>query len=732
MSRLSTTRRSPELSSEPSADKVEKQSGPAKWPAWWMLGLQLAALWCLGLVRPLFDVLDGDVSFFVARGNTSGDILIFAIGITFIPPLVLTLIELVVRAFSKPASRVVHLVFVGLLAAIVALQFVKGPFSTTFVAFALSLAIGALIAWAFWTKAGMRTFLSVITPAPFIFLALFIFASPLSDLIIPSAQGTSISGLGGSQTPVVIVIYDEMPAAALMNKNTSIDAERFPNFAKLSETSTWYKNDMTVSDGTWSAVPAVLTGIRPTPVSQQLTSYPQSVYTMLAASHRVKSIEALTPVCPPSICRPKPRDPTGKRLNSLLNDLTVVAGRVVLPQQLADKLPAIGSTDGDFADVAASGPKVSTLHKEDPKARFVASPPIRELAGAAFVNDNLRQIAKLQNGISGKGRPPLYVMHVLMPHVPWRFGPTGDQYLTDGGDAAGLADRDGGVWTKNKYMVDVGLQRFLIQAEYSDRVLGSVITRMKQAGIWDRALFIMTADHGVSFRPGGSRRPVTDENMPEIANTPLFVKLPGQKAGKVDLKLTRSLDIVPTIAQVTKTGEGLKFDGVPLSEEPTSTDVYVRNGRQEKFIHADFADVIRRRDQLAREWAALFPPGRDGLYRLGPNQELIGKQVASLPQTTTTASAQLDNSELYSRLQPGLGVKQIYLTGSISGANAGLPLAAAVNGTIAAVGQSVSTPRGIRVTIILPPQSLSGKSARVELFSVSGGQTLAPLGSAGG
>ena len=241
----------------------------------------------------------------------------------------------------------------------------------------------------------------------------------------------------------------------------------------------------------------------------------------------------------------------------------------------------------------------------------------------------------------------------------------------------------------------------------------------------------MTADHGVSFRPGGSRRPVTNENFPEIANTPLFVKLPGQTTGSVDLKLRRSIDIVPTIAQVTGAGKGLKFDGVPLSTEPTSTNVYVRNGRKEKFINAQFADVIRRRDELVREWNAIFPPGPQGLYRIGPNQNLIGKKVASLPKATTSASAKLDNSELYSRLQPGLGVKQIYLTGSIKGANAGLPLAAAVNGTVAAVGQSVSTPRGIRVTIILPPESLSGKSAKVQLFAVSGGNRLAPLGSAG-
>jgi predicted ABC-type exoprotein transport system permease subunit len=114
------------LSSEGAAAETAEPTEANKWPSWWVLGLQLAALWSLGLVRPLFDVLGTDEAFFVARGNTPGDILIFAIGLTFVPPLVLTIVELIVGAVSTRAARIVHLVFVALLAALLALQFVKG------------------------------------------------------------------------------------------------------------------------------------------------------------------------------------------------------------------------------------------------------------------------------------------------------------------------------------------------------------------------------------------------------------------------------------------------------------------------------------------------------------------------------------------------------------------------------------------------------------------------------
>ncbi|MSX10966.1 MAG: hypothetical protein F2811_00290, partial [Actinobacteria bacterium] len=225
-------------------EAAKPASTEAAWPAWWVLGLQLAALWVLGLVRPLFDVLGTDNAFFVARGNTPGDILIFAIGVTFIPPLVLTLIELIVRAASVKAARLVHLLFVALLTALIALQFVKGSFAGSTLTLIVALAIGALVALAFWKTAAVRSFMTVITPASFIFLALFIFASPVSDVIMPSSEGSGVSGASGksgNSTPVVLVIYDEFPVAMMMDKATNINADRFPAFADLGKTATWYK-----------------------------------------------------------------------------------------------------------------------------------------------------------------------------------------------------------------------------------------------------------------------------------------------------------------------------------------------------------------------------------------------------------------------------------------------------------------------------------------------------------
>ena len=41
--------------------------------------MHLAVLWAFAVAKPLFDILADSPDFFVARGNTSGDIVLFAI-----------------------------------------------------------------------------------------------------------------------------------------------------------------------------------------------------------------------------------------------------------------------------------------------------------------------------------------------------------------------------------------------------------------------------------------------------------------------------------------------------------------------------------------------------------------------------------------------------------------------------------------------------------------------------
>ena len=52
----------------------------------WLGGAHLAVLWALGFAQPLFEILSASPEFFVARGNTRGDIVALALGLVVVPP----------------------------------------------------------------------------------------------------------------------------------------------------------------------------------------------------------------------------------------------------------------------------------------------------------------------------------------------------------------------------------------------------------------------------------------------------------------------------------------------------------------------------------------------------------------------------------------------------------------------------------------------------------------------
>jgi hypothetical protein len=64
------------------------------------------------------------------------------------------------------------------------------------------------------------------------------------------------------------------------------------------------------------------------------------------------------------------------------------------------------------------------------------------------------------------------------------------------------------------------------------------------------------------------------------------------------------------------------------------------------------------------------------------------------------------------------------LRGTLSGVDAGTPLAAAVNGRIAAVGRSFSASDGMRFSLLVPPGRLRTGPNHVELFEVLGHRRL--------
>ena len=381
--------------------------------------LHLGALWALAFVQPLFGLLGGSAEFFVARGNTTFDIVFFALGYALVPPLAGAALVWAAGRIRRGLDRALQLVLVGLLAAALVLPPLGDALSGSVAADRASRwRSGAAFAVAYARAAVVRTFLTFLSPAPLVFLFFFLVVSPVSDLLSAGEASASVDGPARSSTPIVFVLFDELPVSTLTSDG-SIDAERFPNLARFAAGATWYRNATTVADSTPEAVPAQLTGELPEPGDLPTsTHHPRSLFTLFRRSHELAVVEPITDVCPARLC-PEARPPVRARLSALADDLTIVAEHLLLPDDLRDGLPAIdrgwlgfgSEAEGRFAGIEARGSRDKLLGKVIERLR---------------ADDATLGFARAEAALDRpSARPPLVFVHSSLPHGPSRYLPDG-------------------------------------------------------------------------------------------------------------------------------------------------------------------------------------------------------------------------------------------------------------------------------------------------------------------
>jgi hypothetical protein len=694
------------------------------YPSVLMMGVHLAALWALAYVQPLFDLLGNNAAFFVARDNTAGDIWIFTLGFTLGPPIVATLVLAIVNRFSRAAARGLHLVLMTVLVATLIAQLIKGVSASGAVLIPLSLLLGAAVALFYRRSNGLQSLVSILGVAPLAVLVLLLFFSPVNDIVFPSKETTTkaatVASGAAPTTPVVLMIFDELPAMSLMKKDMTVDAQRYPNFAKLAKTSTWYRNATSVSDGTYVAVPAILTGLRPQAELPTSRSYPRNLFSLVGRTYDIHDQEPITHVCPEALCKTRPQGTRSERLKSLARDLKVVEGRILLPKDMADKLPPVDRDWEDFqADagddgLSAAAAKTATA-AQDEASRSASGEPIR-VAGDDLPSQRVRAGRAVVHTMKPGNKPGLWMVHYVIPHVPWRFLPDGSQYVVDGPTMPGLDDQ---TWGHDKSLLDLAWQRHFLMLRFGDRLLGDAIAQMKATGLWDKALFIVVADHGGDISPGGSRRPVTKSNFAAVAGVPMFVKLPGQKTGKVDETFTTTMDVVPTIAKQLGVKTDWKFDGKPVDEPHTDTLLRQRNGRTAKLVGVTPQRFLAERKKYLARQLQLFPSGLKSLWRAGPRDDLLGRTLSG----ANAGTGRIDNASLYGRVRPTSGVIPAYVTGTISGVGSGTDVAIQVDGKVRGTAKTFDDDGHQRFAAVVPPETLKRGGNRVEVFTVRGGTT---------
>jgi arginine exporter protein ArgO len=668
-------------------------------------GVQLAVLSGFGLAEPLLDILGKNPEFFSVRRSTSTQIVLFALAVTILPPLALLTAELLVRVVSHKAADVLHLVFVAGLVGVIALHALTNDSSLSG-AGALVLAGGAgVLGGLLYRQAPpVGSFLTVLGPAPLIFLALFLFSSDASKLVFvkhPHVQTQRVR----STTPVVLIVFDEFAPVSLMNGDERIDAQRYPNFAALARDSTWYRSATTVQWLTEQAVPAVLTGILPVEKGSSLPIYadhPRNIFTLLGHGYRVRAVESVTHLCPEKICKEvRGASPAAvsDTTRSLASDAGIVFLHLVLPEPYSERIPAISDSWGDFGQ-----------KERREKVEETGNGPIEPCG---------RNVCRFASLFSRDRRPTLYVLHSLLPHVPYLYLPSARRY---GVQAPLLRGIKRNRWYR-AWPALQAYQRFLLQVEYTDRALGFLVRRLKEKGIYDRALMIVLADHGVSMRAGEPRRKPTPGNMQDIAFVPLFVKLPHEHTGRIDDGFAETIDVVPTIAHVLGVKIPWHVDGRSLVGRRLARDgtVDIRLGNGTDATAGLSALQALRRQALAQQLAT-FGSTPSSLYGIGPNQDLVGRPLSALSvEPSSGLRVQLDGRELLDYVDRDSDLLPTRIQGTISGTGGqDLDLAVGVNGRIAAVTRTNQLQGQTYFSAMVPEGTLNNGRNEVAILVVRG------------
>ena len=96
--------------------------------------------------------------------------------------------------------------------------------------------------------------------APVVFVISFLAMNPVSGLL--TADEEIVAELAGSPTASVVwLIFDQLPLSLMVDSEGDLIGERFPNFARLADRTTWYSGASMVAASTELAVPAALSGL---------------------------------------------------------------------------------------------------------------------------------------------------------------------------------------------------------------------------------------------------------------------------------------------------------------------------------------------------------------------------------------------------------------------------------------------------------------------------------------
>lgn len=661
--------------------------------------LHVAALTALAVSQPLLDLIGRNPEFLVAHQFEPLEVALLLVVLGGLLPAAAG----AATAALARAHRVLPSLVVGALAALI-LSRISRVAGLGGWAAPLACYLGLVCGIAHARKAAVRAAAAAALPALVLVPAAFLL-SPAAALLRPPPppppRAVAPPPIDRSSPSIAFVVLDEINLASLLDASGQIDAARFPNLAAFAQQSTWFRNATTISQDTPAAVRALLGGRRGSDSGGTRDFGGPALFDLLPgyAVHVFEQARWID-VCPPEHLpppRPEERTYSGRSL-VITVDLAVLLAHAVLPQRIADAyLPPLGPTWRDFARLARS--------------------PSDRRGRVAMMREFLANLPP-------EGRPSFYYAHMLLPHRPWDYLPSGRRYTAALPRPPHRPARRPGALTRwgDERMVLEYAQRYLLQLGAADRLAGEVFAHLQRVGRWDDMLVVVVGDHGIAFTPRERTRGATPANALEIAPIPLLIKLPGQRAGAVSDRNAESIDVLPTIADAlgleipwTIEGSSLLDEGAP--ERPNKR-IRRADGVELELPGATFEAVLEQQRAWVRrvgegplEDLPLFSPYRGALAGR-PLGELV---VADSGRYTLTLH---DEHELAAH-DPTAQVIPALVLGRVDGLAEPADLVVVVNGVVAAFARTLPDDP-CEFEALLPERALRAGRNTVEVLIVSG------------
>lgn len=589
----------------------------------WLAALHLATLFHFAVAQPIFDRLNERLSYCRDLNLPSWVVYVLVILLSAGCPLVIVLAVSLTRWISAAAEKRVTLVLHGLLWGLLALPLLKVPgFLPSFVIYFGAITLAGSAVWGYARLRGFRSIVTLCSIGIVLFPVMFL-----------SRYTSSVDGKyaiaermpNATSPPVVMIVFDEFCGLSLMTPEREIDADRFPNFAQLARDGHWFRNTASVYEVTAQAVPAILSGQYPSVWwSITLRDRPQNLFSMLVGSggYDYAAFEPVTRLAPEGLSHQvMTRGLWSERIPDFVSTLFRVYLHHLTPETHAHCLPQVPKL---WFGVRMEG-------DADPQAR-------RGTFRYRWSVNRDEQWEHFLRTIDGAETPTVHFMHMLLPHVPWNYLPSGRRLMNDSAEweLEQLGQESDG-WTKDELHSAHAQQRYLLQLMYTDKLLGQMIAKLRETGMYDRAMIVVTADHGISFRPGEYRRATEPGNRDEIQSVPLIIKRPGEIAGKVHDRPVEAVDILPTLAEalgyrltLPVSGRSIFHDDEPFrSQRHYGVDAALSGT---PLSNAPVEEIAQSPApmELFRRFGRGSDPG--ALFRLGPIPDLVGRKVDSLPQ----------------------------------------------------------------------------------------------------